>query len=131
MRLDVNALTKYANQRSGLQKLLRRYVHALVLQIEKLAVCNRFHNIDARLARWLLMTLDRTGSDELYATQASIAHMLGVRRSSVTSAAGRFHKQNIINYRRGRIEILDQLRLRAASCDCYTFMKRQYDSFLN
>ena len=77
------------------------------------------------------MTHDRMGSDELHATQESIAHMLGVRRSSVTAAASGFHKQHIIDYRRGRIEILDQGRLRAASCACYSMMKRQYDSFLN
>lgn len=131
MRMDVNALTRCANQRGDLQELLRRYVHALVTQIAQSGVCNRFHNIDARLARWLLMTHDRMASNELHATQESIAHMLGVRRSSVTAAASGFHKQHIIDYRRGRIEILDQGRLRAACCDCYTMMKRQYDSFLN
>ena len=131
MRMDVNALTKCANQRGDLQELLRRYVHALVTQIAQSGVCNRFHNIDARLARWLLMTHDRMGSGELHATQESIAHMLGVRRSSVTAAASGFHKQNIIDYRRGQIEILDRRKLRAACCDCYAMMKRQYDSFLN
>ena len=131
MRMDVNALTKCANQRGDLQELLRRYVHALVTQIAQSGVCNRFHNIDARLARWLLMTHDRMGSGELHATQESIAHMLGVRRSSVTAAASGFHKQHIIDYRRGRITILDQDRLRAACCDCYALMNRQYDSFLN
>jgi CRP-like cAMP-binding protein len=103
----------------------------LVTQIAQSQVCNRFHNIDARLARWLLMTHDRMGSDKLHATQESIAHMLGVRRSSVTAAASGLHKKLIIDYRRKRIEILDQGRLRAASCDCYGLMKRQYESFLN
>ena len=131
MRMDVNALTKCANQRGDLQELLHLYVHALVTQIAQSGVCNRFHNIDARLARWLLMTHDRMGSGELHATQESIAHMLGVRRSSVTAAASGFHKQNIIDYRRGQIEILDRRKLRAACCDCYAMMKRQYDSFLN
>lgn len=131
MRLEVNALTRCANQRSRLQELLRRYVHALVTQVAQSGVCNRFHNIDARLARWLLMTQDRVGSHELRATQESIAHMLGVRRSSVTAAASGFQRQNIINYSRGRIEILDQRSLRAASCSCYGIIKRQYDSFLN
>ena len=131
MRMDVNALTKCANQRGDLQDLLHRYVHALVTQIAQSGVCNRFHNIDARFARWLLMTQDRMGSDELHATQESIAHMLGVRRSSITAAASGLHKQHIIDYRRGRIESLDKGQLRAACCDCYALMKRQYDSFLN
>jgi len=131
MRMDVSALTKSANQRGDLQELLNLYVHALVTQIAQLGLCNRFHNIDARLARWLLMTHDRMGSSELHATQESIAHMLGVRRTSVTAAASRFHRQNIIDYRRGQVEILDRRKLRAACCDCYAVMKRQYDSFLN
>jgi len=131
MRMEVNVLTKCANQRGRLQDLLRRYVHALVTQVAQAGVCNRFHSIEARLARWLLMTQDRVGSHELRATQESIARMLGVRRSSVTAAAGRFHEQHMIDYCRGRIEILDQRRLRAASCSCYGIIKRQYDSFLN
>jgi len=77
------------------------------------------------------MTHDRTGSQQLHATQESIAHLLGVRRNSVTAAASGFHKRNIIDYRRGRIEILDQDVLRAASYAFYAVMKRQYDSFLD
>ncbi len=130
MRLEVNVLISCANRRGGLQDLLRRYVHALVTQVAQSGLCNRFHHIDARLARWLLMTQDRVGSDELRATQESIAHMLGVRRSSVTAAASGFHKQNLIDYCRGRIVIVDEHRLRAASCACYGIIKRQYDSFL-
>jgi CRP-like cAMP-binding protein len=131
MRLNVDALTECANQCGELQDLLHRYLHALVTQIAQSGVCNRFHSIDARLARWLLMTRDRTSTGELHATQEFIAHMLGVRRSSVTAAACEFHQQKIIDYRRGRIEILDHVQLRAACCDCYGLMKRQYDSFLN
>jgi len=130
-RLPMNALELCANQRGNLQDLLRRYVHALVTQIAQSGVCNRFHNVEARLARWLLMTNDRIGSSDLRATQEFIAQMLGVRRSSITGAASELHKRNIIDYRRGRIEILDQRRLRGASCGCYAMMKRQYDSFLN
>jgi CRP-like cAMP-binding protein len=77
------------------------------------------------------MTQDRVGAGTLHATQESIAHMLGVRRSGVTTAANGFHKQNVINYSRGRIEILDRSKLHAASCSCYDVIKRQYDSFLN
>jgi CRP-like cAMP-binding protein len=130
MRLNVNMLATYVNRRGRLQDLLHKSVHALVTQIAQTSVCNQFHNIDARLARWLLMTQDRVGSRQLRATQESIARMLGVRRSSVTTAASGFHKQHIINYCRGRIEILDQRRLRAAACSCYADIKRQYDSFL-
>lgn len=131
VRMDVTALIRRANHGARLQGLLNRYVHALVTQIAQLGVCSRFHSIDARLARWLLMTQDRVGSAKFYATQESIAHMLGVRRSGVTTAASSFHKQNIIDYRRGQVEILDKRGLRKASCPCYRVIKHQYDSFLN
>jgi len=76
------------------------------------------------------MSQDRVNSLELCATQESIAHMLGVRRSSINTAARELHVRKVIAYSRGRIEILDQLRLRAAACSCYEIVKRQYDSFL-
>ena len=131
MRLHVKALAASGNRRSLLQDLLQRYVHALFMQVAQSSVCNRFHTVDARLARWLLMTQDRVRVQELHATQAAIAQLLGVRRSSITTAARDLHRKNIINYSRGRIEILDQHRLRAASCACYGIIKRQYDSFLS
>jgi len=130
MRLDVNVLKRCADQRGRLRDLLHKSIHALVTQIAQSGVCNRFHSIDARLARWLLMTQDRVGSRGLRATQESIASMLGVRRSGITAAASGFQKRRLIAYRRGRIEILDQRGLRAASCPCYGIIKRQYDSFL-
>lgn len=133
MRLRVKSLRSHINDRggvNGLQALLDKSVHGLVTQIAQSAVCGRFHNVDSRLARWLLMTQDRVGSHELQATQESMAHMLGVRRSGVTAAAKGFQKQNMIDYRRGRIVIQDQDKLRAASCSCYEIVKRQYDSFL-
>ena len=131
VRIDLTSLIKCVNRSAGLQDLLFRYVHALVTQIAQLGVCSRFHTIDERLAQWLLMTQDRVGSARFCATQESIASMLGVRRSSVTTAASSFHKQKIIDYRRGQIEILDKRALRLASCPCYKFIKGQYDSFLN
>ena len=130
MRLPVSALLKSNSRNGDLEGLLRRYIHALVVQIAQLGVCNRFHNIDARFARWLLMAHDRVGSHDLSATQESIASLLGVRRSSITDAAGALHKRSIIDYRRGRIAILDEERLRASSCACYVTMRRQYDNFL-
>ena len=131
MRLEVKALTRCADQRGRLRELLQKSVHGLVTQIAQAGVCSRFHSIDARVARWLLMTQDRVGSRELSATQESIARMLGVRRSGVTAAASGFQRQSMIGYRRGRIEILDPRKLHAASCSCYGVIKRQYDSFLN
>jgi CRP-like cAMP-binding protein len=130
MRLDVTVLARCTDQYGPLRSLLHKSVHALVTQIAQSGICNRFHSVDARLARWLLMTQDRVGIRKLQATQESIARMLGVRRSGVTAAASAFQKQSIIDYRRGRIEILNQRELRSASCSCYGIIKGQYDSFL-
>lgn len=130
-RIEVAALARCAKRGGLLQSLLDKYVHALVIHIAQLSVCNRFHSIDERLARWLMMTRDRVGSDEFVATQESIANYLGVRRSGITAAASSFQKQNMIDYRRGHIEILDKPGLSATACPCYGIIKRQYDSFLN
>ena len=130
MRLGANRLTRHTSERGRLQGLLLRSVVAFAAQIAQAGVCNRFHSVDARLARWLLMTHDRIGARQLCATQESIARMLGVRRSSVTVAARALQQQKLIGYRRGRIEILDGVKLRAVSCSCYGLIRRQYDSFL-
>ena len=130
MRLKVALLRRYVDRRGRLQAPFHKSALVLVSQIAQSGVCNRFHRIDARLARWLLMTQDRVGSHQIRATQESIARMLGVRRSGIIAAATGFQKQNVIDYYRGRIEILDQHKLRSASCACYAIMKGQSDSFL-
>jgi CRP-like cAMP-binding protein len=129
-RLATGVLLSYATPRNALGKLLCRYTHALITQIAQLSLCNRFHPIDARLARWLLMNQDRSGRIELRATHQLIAEMLGVRRSSITAAAASFHRRDLISYRRGRIEVKSQSLLLAASCPCYRLIKDRYDSFL-
>lgn len=130
MQVDVGFLTSCAHSPGPLRDLLNKSVHGLVTQIVQSGVCNRFHSVDARVARWLLMTRDRTCSRTFLATQESIARLLGVRRSSVTAAASSFQLQRMIDYRRGRIEILNDEKLHAACCSCYGVIKRQYDSFL-
>lgn len=130
MQLDIGFLSRCADSSSSLRAILNKSVHALITQIVQSGVCNQFHSVDARVARWLLTTRDRTGSRTLLATQESIARLLGVRRSSVTAAASGFQLQRIIDYRRGRIEILDEHKLHASCCSCYGIIKRQYDGFL-
>ena len=133
LRMKAAALRKELSNGNGssLQKLLHRYTHSLLTQISQSAACNRFHQVNPRLARWLLMTHDRTEGDEFRLTQEFLSQMLGVRREGVTLAAGVLQKQNLIRYSRGQIRILDRAGLEAASCKCYEVVKDDYDNFLN
>jgi CRP-like cAMP-binding protein len=112
------------------QRLLLRYTQALLTQMSQTAVCNRLHEIEQQLCRWLLLSHDRLDSDELVMTQELIANMLGVRREGVTAAAGRLQEQGLISYVRGRIQILDRSGLEAAVCECYKVVKDEYDRLL-
>ena len=103
----------------ALQQALYRYTYALMAQVSQTAACNRFHEAEQRLSRWLLMTSDRVGSDEFALTQEFLAHMLGLRRVGVTEAASALKRRKLINYTRGKLQILDRKGLRKASCSCY------------
>jgi CRP-like cAMP-binding protein len=112
------------------QRLLLRYTQALITQMSQTAVCNRLHEIEQQLCRWLLLSHDRLDSDELVMTQELIANMLGVRREGVTAAAGRLQEQGLISYVRGRIRLLDRSGLEAMVCECYKVVKDEYDRLL-
>ncbi|MFN0317604.1 MAG: Crp/Fnr family transcriptional regulator [Burkholderiales bacterium] len=102
---------------------LNRYIHDRIIQITQTAACNRFHPIEGRLARWLLMTRDRLGKNQFRITQEILGNMLGVLRVAVTNAAGHLQQHKLISYKRGEIDILDGKGLEAASCRCYQVIK--------
>ena len=108
-----------------LEKSLLKYSQELALQAGQIAACNRVHEVDERLARWLLMSQDRLGGSLIPLTQEFLAHMLGTRRASVTVAAGILQKAGLISYVRGQLKIEDRKRLENASCECYATLTRQ------
>ena len=110
-----------------LQRELYRYVHALMAQISQTAACNRFHVVETRLARWLLMTHDRVKSDQFRMTHEFLGHMLGVRRVGVTRAAQALQTRDLIRYSRGDITVLDRGGLELAACECYKVVRDMHD----
>ena len=113
---------EYAKSKS-LHRESNRYIHNWTVQLTQIAACNRFHRVNARLARWLLMTRDRTGTNDCLYTQQHLSNVLGVRRSAVTIAAGYLQRRKLISYHRGKINILDPKGLEAAACSCYEIVK--------
>ena len=116
--------------RAPVLHLLLRYTQALITQMAQTAVCNRHHTLHQQLCRWLLLSLDRLGGDELVMTQELIANMLGVRREGVTEGALKLQTAGYIRYSRGRIKVLDRKGLEAATCECYAVVKKEYDRLL-
>ena len=106
-----------------LQRAVSRYTYDLMVQVTQTAACNRFHQVEARLARWLLMTRDRMRSNEFRLTQDMLSNMLGVLRVAVTTAAGTLQRRKLIRYTRGAIRILDDKALEAIACRCYQIVK--------
>lgn len=113
-----------------MQRLLLRYTQALLTQMAQTAVCNRHHTLDQQLCRWLLLSFDRLVGDRLVMTQELIANMLGVRRESVTQAAGNLQRAGLIDYHRGHISLLDRSGLEARVCECYGVVKTEYDRLI-
>ncbi|MBK1649219.1 Crp/Fnr family transcriptional regulator [Rhabdochromatium marinum] len=130
-RLLKQEFSRFGGSRcAGLHTMLLRYTMALLTQMAQTAVCNRHHSIDQQLCRWLLLSLDRLTSSELFMTQELIANMLGVRREGVTEAAGRLQKAGLIHYRRGHITVLDRPGLEARVCECYQVVRDEFQRLL-
>ena len=110
---------------------LLRYTQALMTQVCQTAVCNRHHSIDQQLSRWLLLSADRVPERELVVTQELIAGLLGVRRESITEAAGKLQHAGCIRYRRGHIAVLDRAGLESRACECYGVVRREWSRLLD
>lgn len=126
IKLNANVFKKEFNRGEELHRLLLLYTQALFTQASQNAACNRQHNIEERLARWLLTAQDCVMKNELHLTQEFISHMLGTRRSGVTVAAGTLQQAGMIRYSRGKISILDRKALDATACECYHVVKNEY-----
>jgi CRP-like cAMP-binding protein len=124
-RCDGAALRDVARRCPQLEQQLHRFVQQLALQTAQIAACNRLHDVEERLARWVLMTRDRLSSDHIPLTHEFLSQMLGTRRSSVTVAAGTLQKAGLISYSRGKVTILDKPKLEQVACDCYGILRRQ------
>ncbi len=130
-RLKAQLLKDEFGRGGPVMNLLLRYTQALLTQMAQTAVCNRHHSVEQQLCRWLLLTLDRMGSNELTMTQELIAGMLGVRREGVTEAARRLQGYGYISYRRGHITVQDRSGLEVDVCECYKVVKNEFARLLS
>jgi CRP-like cAMP-binding protein len=114
----------------ALATVAQRFAQALTNQIAQSVLCNRLHSVEERLSRWFLIAHDRAGTDQIELTQQFISQMLGVRRPSVTVAAGILQKAGLVKYSRGKLSIVDRKGLEAAACECYDIVRRETERLL-
>jgi hypothetical protein len=125
LQMNASRFARLANDVAPFKKVINRYLYVLTAQLAQTAACNRFHPLDARLARWLLMTRDRAQSDTFRLTHKSLAYMLACRRAGVTEAAGRLQAKKLIRYHHGELTVLDRHGLEASACSCYVAPQRR------
>lgn len=130
LRMDKQAFAEVLSQNDTFRGVIQLYVQALFTQIAQQVACNALHSVEERCSRWLLLTHDRVHSDSFPLTQEFLAQMLGVRRASVTLAAGALQSAGLIRYRRGQMEIVDRQGLENVSCECYRVLRDEFDRLL-
>jgi CRP-like cAMP-binding protein len=130
LRMPVERFMRHCEEIAQLRQAMLRYTQAFITQIAQNSACNRLHPVQERCARWLLLTHDRVDSDEFPLTQEFLAQMLGVRRPSVTVAAGALQQAGLIEYTRGSIRVVDRAGLEEASCECYSIVEAEYRRLL-
>jgi CRP-like cAMP-binding protein len=127
-RISASGFRAVVSERDGIQKILLRYSLAFLNQVGQSVACNRLHSLEARCARWLLMTHDRVDGDKFELTQEFLSYMLGVHRPAVTLAAGLLQRAGLIHYTRGRITVTDRGGLESASCSCYQATRDNFEA---
>ena len=130
LRMTEKDFCREFKRSSSVRDVAHRFAQALMNQISQSVVCNRIHPVEERICRWLLMTHDRVGLDDMGLTQQFVSQMLGVRRPSVTVVAGALKKAGLIRYSRGKMAILNRKGLEAGACECYQIVKRESERLL-
>jgi CRP-like cAMP-binding protein len=130
LRIRLSVLREEFLKGGVLAQLIYDFMYLQTVQMSQSVLCNRLHPVEARLARWLLASADRSESELLMLTQEFLAQMLGSRRSTVTVAAGVLQRQGMIDYKRGKIHIADRAKLESVSCECYQIVKAAYEMVL-
>jgi len=131
MKLKLTELYDELGKLGKLQRLLMRHMYLLHFQVARSVLCNRFHHLESRLCRWLLMSRERINSNEVPLTQEFVATMLGVARPIVSQTAHTLQNAGLIEYKMGHITILDLDGLKAAACDCYEIVRTESKHFSN